>query len=65
MSSRLLYGEGKVVLIFIESSFLLRLWKDKVNHINRKKPGNICLLVCNFILMKESINIFSACYFSE
>jgi len=45
VSSRLLYGEGNVVLIFIESSFLLRLWKDKVNHINRKKPGDIGLLV--------------------
>ena len=66
MPSTLMCNEVSVALIFIESSVLLRTWKDNRNHINRRKePGNVGLLLYNLNLIKESLNIFSLCNLSE
>lgn len=55
MSSTLMCSEVSVALIFIESSVPLRMWKDNINHGDRRKePGNMGLLLCNFNLIKES-----------
>lgn len=66
MSSTLMCSEISVELIFIESSVRLRMWKDNINHSNRRKePGNMGLLLYNLNLIKESLNIFSLSNFSE
>lgn len=66
MSSTLMCSEVSVALIFIESSVLLRMWKDNISHINRRKePGNMGLLLYNLNLIKESLNIFSLCNLSK
>lgn len=66
MSSTLMCSEVSVALILTESSVLLRIWRDDINHINRRKEaGNMGLLLYNLNLIKESLNIFSLCNLSE
>ena len=66
MSYTLMCSEVNVALIFTESSVLLRMWKDNITHINRRKePGNMGLLLYNLNLIKESLNIFALCNLSE
>jgi len=53
-------SEVTAALIFIESSVLMRMWKEKINHINRRKePGKVGLVLYNLNLIKDSLNIFS------